>query len=163
MRRVAPALLAPALAALALLAIAVPASATESTPDPSAQGALAVLALIPARFDAADLTHNGPSAARLRSESSVLAAATAIDPALRPAAGATRHLQRTLGPTRVRDIAEQAKQLIERSHGNLLAVWLLYIDSKNSPRRNPPPGTAGMICATCSGADSTYPLSCIER
>ena len=102
MRRVAPALLAPALAALALLAIAVPASATESTPDPSAQGALAVLALIPARFDAADLTHDGPSAARLRSESSILAAATAIDPALRPAAGATRPLQRTLGPTRVR-------------------------------------------------------------
>ena len=69
----------------------------------------------------------------------------------------------TLGPARVGDIAEQAEQLIERSHGNLLAVWLLYIDSKNSPRRNPPPGTAGMICATCSGADSTYPLSCIER
>ena len=69
----------------------------------------------------------------------------------------------TLGPARVGDIAEQAEQLIERSHGNLLAVWLPCIDSKNSPRRNPPPGTAGMICATCSGADSTYPLSCIER
>ena len=69
----------------------------------------------------------------------------------------------TLGPARVGDIAEQAEQLIERSHGNLLAVWLPCIDSKNSPRRNPPPGTAGMICVTCSGADSTYPLSCIER
>ena len=30
----------------------------------------------------------------------------------------------TLGPARVGDIAEQAEQLIERSHGNLLAVWL---------------------------------------
>ena len=69
----------------------------------------------------------------------------------------------TLGPARVGDIAEQAEQLIERSHGNLLAVWLPCINSKNSPRRNPPPGTAGMICATCSGANSTYPLSCIER
>ena len=34
----------------------------------------------------------------------------------------------TLGPARVGDIAEQAEQLIERSHGNLLAVWLPCID-----------------------------------
>jgi high-affinity iron transporter len=61
-----------------------------------------VLALIPARFDAADLTHDGPSAGRLRSESSILASATAGDPALRPAADAALRLQRTLGPTRVR-------------------------------------------------------------
>jgi hypothetical protein len=44
----------------------------------------------------------------------------------------------TLGPARVGDIAERAEQLIERSHGNLLAVWLPCIASKNSPRRNPP-------------------------
>src|SRR6516165_371845 len=69
----------------------------------------------------------------------------------------------TLSPARVGDIAEQAEQLIERSHGNPLAVWLPCIDSKNSPRRNPPPGTAGMICATCCSEDSTYQLSCIER
>jgi hypothetical protein len=69
----------------------------------------------------------------------------------------------TLGPARVGDIAEQAEQLIERSHGNFLAVWLPCIDSKNSPRRNPPPGTAGTICAPCSGEDSTYQLSRIER
>jgi hypothetical protein len=69
----------------------------------------------------------------------------------------------TLGPARVGDIAEQAEQLIERLHGNLLAVWLPWIDSKNSPRRNPSRGTAGMICATCCGEDSTYQLSCIER
>ena len=61
-----------------------------------------MLALIPARFDAADLTHDGPSAARLRSASSILAAATAVDPALRPAADAARRLQRTLVRTRVR-------------------------------------------------------------
>ena len=69
----------------------------------------------------------------------------------------------TLSPARVGDIAEQAEQLIERSHGNLLAVWLPCIDSKNSLRRNPPPGTARMICATCCGEDSTYQLNCIER
>ena len=106
MSRFAPALRAPALAALAVLAlalaIAAPARAQKSTPNPSAQGALAVLTLIPARFDAADLTHDGPSAARLRELSSILATATASDPALRPAADATRDLRRTLGPTRVR-------------------------------------------------------------
>ena len=69
----------------------------------------------------------------------------------------------TLGPARVGDIAEQTEQLIERSHGNLPAVWLPCIDSKNSPRRNPSPGTAGMICPTCCGEDSTYQVSCIER
>ena len=36
----------------------------------------------------------------------------------------------TLGPARVGDIAEQAKQLIKRSHGNLLAVWLPCIRSE---------------------------------
>jgi len=44
----------------------------------------------------------------------------------------------SLGPARVRYLAEQANQLVERSHGNLLAVWLPCIDSKISPRRNPP-------------------------
>jgi len=72
-------------------------------------------------------------------------------------------VQLTLGPAWIGDVAEQAEQLIERSHGNLLAVWLPCIDSKNSLRRNPPPGTARMICATCCGEDSTYQLNCIER
>ena len=38
----------------------------------------------------------------------------------------------TLGPARVGDIAEQAEQLIERSHGNLLAVWLPCIRFEES-------------------------------
>jgi high-affinity iron transporter len=105
-RRFAPALLAPALATVAVAAMALanpgPARARESAPNPTAQGALAALALIPARFDAADLTHDGPSAARLRNLSSIVASAAASDPALHPAADATRRLQRTLGPTRVR-------------------------------------------------------------
>jgi hypothetical protein len=42
----------------------------------------------------------------------------------------------TLGPARVGDVAEQAEQLIERSHGNLLRIWLPCIDSKKSSRRN---------------------------
>jgi high-affinity iron transporter len=105
-RRIAPALQAPALALLAALAIAAtlaaPAGARVVTSDPSPQGAFAVLTLIPTRFDATDLTHDGPTATRLRSLSSILAAAAAVDPALHPAADATRQLQRTLGLTRVR-------------------------------------------------------------
>jgi hypothetical protein len=45
------------------------------------------------------------------------------------------------GPARVRDLAEQAEQPIERPHGNLLVVWLPRIDSEISPRRNLPPGS----------------------
>jgi high-affinity iron transporter len=104
-RRIAPALVAPALLALvaaAVLAMITPPRAQAGGPGPSASGALAVLTLIPARFDAADLTHDGRSAARLRSESSILASATAVAPTLRPAADAARRLQRTLAGTRIR-------------------------------------------------------------
>ena len=49
------------------------------------------------------------------------------------------------------------------SHTEIRILPLPCIDSKNSPRRNPPPGAAGMICATCCGEDSIYQLSRIER
>ena len=60
----------------------------------------------------------------------------------------------TLGPARVGDVAEQAEQLIERSHGNLPAVWLPCIDSKNSPRRNRQSGPACTIAGMCCAKDS---------
>jgi high-affinity iron transporter len=104
-RRIAPALVTPALLALAaaaVLAMITPPRARATVPGPSASGALAVLTLIGARFDAADLTHDGPGAARLRSESSILASATTVGPTLRPVADATRRLQRTLAGTRIR-------------------------------------------------------------
>jgi high-affinity iron transporter len=104
-RRIAPALVTPALLALtavAVLAMITPPRAQAAVPGPSASGALAVLTLIGARFAAADLTHDGPSAARLRSESSILASAFAVGPTLRPAADAARRLQRTLAGTRIR-------------------------------------------------------------
>jgi high-affinity iron transporter len=98
-RRIAPALAA---LAIALVACGTAAGAQASKPDVSAQGALAVLRLIPTRFDAADLTHDAATAGRLRTLSSALAAATAADPALRVAAPPAARLQRTLRRTRVR-------------------------------------------------------------
>jgi hypothetical protein len=64
----------------------------------------------------------------------------------------------TLGPARVGDIAEQAEQLIERSHGNLLRIWLPCIDSKNSSRRNRQSGSACTIGGMCCVKDSPCPL-----
>jgi high-affinity iron transporter len=95
-----------ALAAVALLAIviavAVSSRARASTPDRSAQGALAVLTLIPARFDAADLTHDAATAGRLRTLSVIVSSATTADASLRPATAAARRLQHTFVRTRVR-------------------------------------------------------------
>jgi hypothetical protein len=64
----------------------------------------------------------------------------------------------TLGPARVGDVAEQAEQLIERSHGNLLKIWLPCIDSKNSSRRNRQSGSACTIGGMCCTKDSPCPL-----
>jgi hypothetical protein len=72
-------------------------------------------------------------------------------------------IELTLGPAGIGDIAEQAEQMIERSHGNPLALWLPRIDSNNSPRRNPPFGPTGTIRPRCCRGDSTIPLRCIER
>jgi hypothetical protein len=95
--------IAPALAALAIvLAFAASAGAETSTTDVSARGALAVLQLIPAQFDAADLTHDAATAGRLRALSANVASATASDPALRAAAGPAARLDRTLRRTRIR-------------------------------------------------------------
>ena len=41
------------------------------------------------------------------------------------------------GSTRVGNIAEHRKELIEGLHGNLLVIWLPDIDSEILPRRNP--------------------------
>src|SRR5665213_2869036 len=47
-------------------------------------------------------------------------------------------IELSFGPAWVRDLAQQADQLVERSQGNLLMDWLPCIDSEISPRRNPP-------------------------
>jgi high-affinity iron transporter len=97
--------IAPALAALAIVltfTATATAGAEASTPDVAALRAPAVLRLIPARFDAADLTHDAATATRLRTLSSILASASAADPALRGAARPAAGLDRTLRGTRVR-------------------------------------------------------------
>jgi hypothetical protein len=69
----------------------------------------------------------------------------------------------TLGPARVGDVAEQAEQVIERSQGNLLRIWLPCIDSKNPSRRNRQSGSDCTIGVMCCAKDSPCPFSCIER
>src|ERR1017187_2903073 len=68
---------------------------------------------------------------------------------LPPGTAARIENSRTLGqlielsfrPARLRDLTEQADQLVERSQGNLLVDWLPCIDSEISPRRNLPIGS----------------------
>jgi high-affinity iron transporter len=68
----------------------------------SALAALAVLALIPQSYTAADLTHDAAGAARVRALSTAVAAGIAADPQLRAAAGPTARLAGRLRGTRVR-------------------------------------------------------------
>src|ERR1700750_735275 len=46
-------------------------------------------------------------------------------------------IQLTFGPARIRDLAEQGDQRVERSHGNLLAVGLPDDSSEDLPAPNP--------------------------
>ena len=49
------------------------------------------------------------------------------------------------GPAWVGDLVEHGEELIERPHGNLLAIWLPGIDSEILPRRNPAARPARMF------------------
>ncbi len=66
------------------------------------------------------------------------------------------------GSTWVGDLAEHGEKLIERPHGNLLAVRLPDMDSKISPRRNPAIGVGAHILSDCCSKDSPLPHRCIE-
>src|ERR1700684_3630145 len=46
-------------------------------------------------------------------------------------------IELTFGPARIRDLAEQGDQRVERSQGNLLAVGLPYYSLEDLPHRNP--------------------------
>jgi len=67
------------------------------------------------------------------------------------------------GSTRVGNLAEHRKELIERLHGNLLVIWLPGIDSEILPRRNPATLAGSHVSPNCCAADSPFSLRCIER
>ena len=60
-------------------------------------------------------------------------------------------------PARVRNLAECCKELIERSHDNLLVIWLPGIDSENLPRRNPAPRSVHIFYSTVAPRTQHHP------
>ncbi len=78
------------------------ANAQAPAANPAGQSAIAVLALIPVQFSAADLTHDAAGAARVRTLASIVASGVAADPSLRAAAPASARLSRALAPSRIR-------------------------------------------------------------
>jgi high-affinity iron transporter len=85
--------------------------------------AVAVLALIPGQFSAADRTHDAGMATHVRTLASIVAGAAAADPELRAAAPAAARLTRALSasrvrlqpwplPQRIRELSDQASRAL---------------------------------------------------